>query len=83
MLRCREVVQLVASGEIERAPWGRRLAVSFHLLMCRHCRRYARQLAALGAAARRLYGQAPASPAAVEQEILARIHRPPASGGGA
>ena len=44
MLSCREVVQdsdLLLAGEL---PWRRRLSVKMHLLVCRHCRRYLRQL---------------------------------------
>lgn len=47
MLRCREIVQdadLLLAAEL---PWQRRIAVKLHLLMCRHCRRYVRQLRAL------------------------------------
>lgn len=47
MLTCREVVdqadQLIA-GELNRRQ---QLAMKVHLLMCRHCRRYVRQLRAL------------------------------------
>ncbi len=35
----------------EKAGWRERLAVRFHLLRCRHCRRYMAQLRAIGAAA--------------------------------
>jgi hypothetical protein len=50
MLTCRQLVkesdQLLA-GEL---PWRRRLSIKFHLLMCRHCRRYITQLRMLIAA---------------------------------
>lgn len=40
MLKCREVTR--ESGDyIEHAmPWHRALQMKFHLLMCRHCRRF-------------------------------------------
>lgn len=44
MLNCRKVVEdsdLLLADEL---PWRRRLPVKMHLLMCRHCRRYVRQL---------------------------------------
>jgi anti-sigma factor ChrR (cupin superfamily) len=50
MLTCRQLVkesdQLLA-GELS---WRRRLSIKFHLLMCRHCRRYIAQLRLLIAA---------------------------------
>jgi hypothetical protein len=57
MIRCKEVATLLSTGELAAAPVARRLAVRMHLMMCRHCRRFARQIAwlkrsatALGAA---------------------------------
>ncbi len=43
----------------EKAGWRERLAVRFHLLRCRHCRRYMAQLRAIGAPARNLWGPLP------------------------
>ena len=68
MMNCREVTGLVASDELADASWGRRLVVRMHLLMCRHCRRYARQLHAIGAYARRHWG-----PQAEDPETLRRL----------
>ena len=48
MLKCRDLVNqadLLIDGA-ELRP-GRRLALRAHLLICRHCRRYLRQLRAL------------------------------------
>ena len=53
MLTCREVTQLVGSDNVRVAPLRTRLAVRLHLVMCRHCRRYRRELQVIGAAARR------------------------------
>ncbi len=55
MLRCREVSRLYASGEIRDAPVRVRLGVWLHLKMCRHCRRYVRELARIGRSVRDLY----------------------------
>lgn len=60
MLSCKEVTCLLAGDELEKANWGRRLAVRIHLRICRHCRRYAAQLQAIGRAARSLWGVRPA-----------------------
>jgi hypothetical protein len=54
MLRCNEVTRLCASEDIRGAPWRTRIAVRLHLVMCRNCRRYVRELARIGAAARAL-----------------------------
>jgi predicted anti-sigma-YlaC factor YlaD len=55
MLRCKEVVRLVASDELAGSGLMRRLAVRMHLAMCRHCRRYAKQIRELGRAAREIW----------------------------
>ncbi len=52
MLNCKEVARLTASDELAEAPWSDRALVRLHLFMCRHCRGYAAQLRAIGAAAR-------------------------------
>lgn len=54
MLSCNEMMRLGASGELEEASWGTRFRVTMHLAMCRHCRRYARQLRMIADAARRI-----------------------------
>ena len=56
MLSCRELTRMVASDELVEAGWSQRLRGRGHLLMCRHCRRYAAQLRAHGAWARRSWG---------------------------
>ena len=54
MLRCNEVTRLYASEDIRRASLRKRLAVRIHLMMCRLCQRYVRELAAIADAARGL-----------------------------
>jgi hypothetical protein len=80
MLKCNEVTRLAASEEIARAGLMRRLEFRLHILMCRHCRNYVRQVALIGAAARRLLGadEDPAVVAALEAGIVGAIH----AGGG-
>ena len=56
MLNCRELTRMLASDELVEAGWSQRWRGRIHLLMCRHCRRYATQLRALGAGARRGWG---------------------------
>lgn len=54
MLSCREVTRLMASDGFQGARLLRRLELRVHLLYCRHCRRYVRELQEIAAAARRL-----------------------------
>jgi len=52
MLRCKQVSAIVAGESLADAgPWVR-LKVRLHIIMCRHCARYANQLRAIGATAR-------------------------------
>jgi hypothetical protein len=54
MSRCREAARAVAGEGLEGGGRLRALEMRLHLLLCRHCRRYARQVRALGGLARRL-----------------------------
>lgn len=56
MLTCKEVSHALASEEAVSSGWRQRLSVKLHLLMCRHCRRYSRQIQAVGDAARQIFG---------------------------
>jgi len=52
MLQCKQVTAMVASDELANAgPWLR-LKIRLHLMMCRHCARYAKQTRAIGVKAR-------------------------------
>lgn len=55
MLKCNEVSRSIASDGVGAADWRRRLAVKVHLLMCRHCRRYAHQMQEIGDAAKQVF----------------------------
>lgn len=86
MLSCSDVTRLCASEEVRRTPFGTRLALRLHLLMCRHCRRYVRELAAIGVAAREAFGltrETSSDTSALEHRILAEVRRsdvPPREG---
>ena len=67
MPNCKEVTRLIASDELADASWSYRVLVRLHLLMCRHCRGYAAQLRAMGAAARDRWDLGVADGAAFEQ----------------
>ena len=79
MLRCDEVTRLVASDELADAGWRKRLAVRFHHLMCRHCRRYAAQIRRLGTWARQHTAGEPEDPENVSRLkscILGKLDEP-------
>jgi len=59
MPNCKEVSTILAGDELEGAGLRKRLSVWFHLLMCRYCRRYARQIRLIGDMARAKYGGRP------------------------
>lgn len=62
MLRCKEVTRLCASDDIHSASWTTRLRVRMHLMLCRHCRRYVRELTRIGSAVREVYHDASDAP---------------------
>lgn len=41
MMKCREYIFLLTSGQLEQAPAGRRMEAWMHRLMCRKCRAFA------------------------------------------
>ncbi len=57
MLTCQEVSRTIASDKWSTGGWSRRLSIKFHLLMCRYCQRYSRQIDGIGSAARRTLGK--------------------------
>ena len=44
MLSCKDVTQLISESMDHSLPLGKRIGVRIHLLMCRFCERYERQL---------------------------------------
>ena len=82
-MKCNEVSRLVASDAIARAGFFRRLQFRLHLMMCRHCRNYARQVGLIGAAARRILGATDddaATAARLEAEVLRTVRGGPDPG---
>ncbi len=67
MPNCKEVVRLIASDELADAVWLDRALVRLHLMMCCHCKGYAAQLRAIGAATRDRSDSDVADRAAFEQ----------------
>jgi predicted anti-sigma-YlaC factor YlaD len=52
VITCKEVSTLVSAGTVPSQPLARRAAVWLHLAMCRQCRAFRRQMAAVARAAR-------------------------------
>ncbi len=73
MMSCRDATTALASDQ--RLGWRERLALRFHLLLCRHCRQYARQLLAMGKAAREIFLRADKNLSALEKSILDSIRK--------
>ena len=67
MLCCQEVARRIASDEFKEANMWQRLWVRLHLLMCRHCRRYAVQLHSISETARNLWGPHTEDPSTLER----------------
>ena len=67
---CRDVTRAISTDSVEEAAFRQRLAIRMHLLLCHHCRRYARQLRAIGLAARRVFSHPRG-----EAERLERVRR--------
>jgi hypothetical protein len=53
MLSCNEISQLVSESLDKKLRWHQRLQVRFHLLMCRFCSRFKKQVLFLRDAGRR------------------------------
>ena len=51
MTTCHDISMLVSTGGLAEAPLLRKLEVRMHLVMCRHCRAFRRQVETIAAAA--------------------------------
>lgn len=86
MLRCREISKLVSESMERDLPLRRRLEVRMHLMMCRLCGGFARQVRLLRRAARqnpqRLGPQQGDPEARLSHEARQRIKTALGNGGG-
>ncbi len=48
MMNCKEATRLVSESLDHPLPWGRRVSLRIHMIICYFCRRYHRQVAFLG-----------------------------------
>jgi len=77
MISCQELSTAIASDKLEGAGWRQRLGIRFHLMICKHCRCYARQMKALGGVMRRLAGKDERACQDLEQKIIDRCCKGP------
>ena len=54
MLSCKDVTRLLSESMDHSLPLGKRIGVRLHLLMCRFCARYERQLLLIRETVRRI-----------------------------
>jgi hypothetical protein len=54
MLNCKDVTRLISESMDRSLPLGKRIAVRFHLLICKFCVRYEKQLLQIREMTRRL-----------------------------
>ncbi len=72
MIRCKEVATLISTDALQALDVWQRLSVRLHVMMCRHCRRFARQVALVGRMAREI---AHGYDAEVSPEFVERVTR--------
>jgi len=77
MLRCNEVTRLYASEALPFATWRKRIAVRLHLLICRSCQRYVRELRLIGDEARRAAENGPDEADRIESLVQRVLPRSP------
>jgi predicted anti-sigma-YlaC factor YlaD len=74
MMNCRQVSELLSKDALRDAPLWTRLGVKAHLAMCRHCTRFARQLATIRVVVRDLCFEQSADPE-FESRIVQKLQR--------
>ena len=67
MLTCKEVCRTIAADELASAGWRERWSIKLHLMMCRYCRHYSRQMETIGMATRRIFDPQPSDPSSRER----------------
>jgi hypothetical protein len=75
MLSCHDVTQLLSESMDRSLPIGKRIGVRLHLLMCKFCARYERQLLLIRETARRLVATVEAPGETLSEEAKERIRK--------
>ena len=70
---------MVAADEVRSAGFARRVAVRMHLMMCNNCRRFAREVDALGRVMRSMPREDldPGAEAEAVERVMRRLPQPP------
>ena len=80
MLPCREIVRILSSHE--EISWMRRAELRMHLLMCKHCSRYAAHLKMMRDGFSKLFSQITQADKVeiqrLENEIIEKLPKTPA-----
>jgi len=69
MLSCKDATRLISDSMDRSLPLGKRIGIRLHLLVCRFCFRYERQLLLIRDTVRRIV-DAPDPPAALSPDAL-------------
>jgi anti-sigma factor RsiW len=69
MLACRDVTQLISRSMDSSLPIGERIGVRVHLLMCKFCARYERQLLMIREILRRVVAEEARQEGPVDGEL--------------
>jgi hypothetical protein len=79
MLSCKDVTQLLSESMDHSLPIGKRIGMRLHLLMCKFCARYERQLLLIRETVRRIAatGEKPGEPPGetLSEEAKERIRK--------
>jgi hypothetical protein len=75
MLSCKDVTQLISESMDTSLPIGKRLGVRLHLIICKWCARYERQLILIRETARRLVATVEAPGETLSEEAKERIRK--------
>ncbi|MFN8006795.1 MAG: hypothetical protein U0V70_07200 [Terriglobia bacterium] len=54
MICCKEVAKLLTSDQLSQMGFIKRIEVTLHIWMCRHCSRFAKQINQLRSASRKI-----------------------------
>ncbi len=74
MLSCKDVTRLISESMDRSLPLGRRIGVRLHLMVCRFCSRYERQLLLIRETVRQIAAP-PEDPAAFAPDTLSAAAR--------
>jgi len=75
MFSCKDVTRLVSESMDHSLPLGKRIGVRVHLLMCKFCARYERQLIVIREAVRHLAATVEKPGETLSEEAKERIRK--------